>query len=1470
MRKMKKVLTFASFATIMGLSFFGFESTKIDSLLGTEPKDEKTYMVQVEGDVTGNNKEKADVTRRQVLAQVKFELDEDTYEITHVYDTLYNGFAIKTNAYNAALIEKTLGVKKVSEAHVYARPEVTVGGPIWNAASEDTNFKAEKLHNYSAETMHATGLDIFNATGEETNYGEGITIGILDTGLFYNQVKDHSVRLAAEAKYGAKLNAPAFQELPAGVETTLTKETIAERGYAEGRYTYVNNKIPFAYDFAGNDTDVDPKQSDNEHGTHVASMAAANGDDFKGIARNAQVAVLKVFPDQGGGASTPDIIEAMEAAAKLKLDVINLSLGTDLIDNEDSLDDETYKTIVAANNAGVIVNYSAGNAGKSSFSSGNYADFTTDTAETGILGSSANFDEAANIIASSNPDKAFFDSIMNVTQVGSAASSAVAYSDQVISSSTQTFAMDRRLTDLMNEYNLVENMSQERFDAAIARDASAEDQLYVRRTSAVSTEEHPVYIYTRITAADNYRTNVEYFTATQKSSAEVEYIYIPGFGEDADFLAVGGIEAVRGKVAIINRGNTTFVSKYQNAQKYGAIAMVCVNNNPSTTFNFSMAFNDNSPDIPVVFVFQNTKSIWSSTSAGGAGKTGTIVLQKNIATEAGNGNSVSSFSSDGPSSNLDIGPTVSAPGYQTIGAVDATESNAVTGDANNTHVSGLYGYENLSGTSMAAPNFTGALALVLGEKKAEGNEVFERAKETISAKAMASADQLMDGTKETENSPRLQGAGRVNAAAMLKADSFLTTGNFDDDDFEIESQYKAELKNKGSLYVEDADFDNAEEAYIEFPYTIHNDSSTARTYEASLSVMIPALRIQTTHAQYEAEEESSRSEEIGYDPNVSFDKDDMSTYPYSVGIPTMTVNDQMISVGEDGKAGYTSLAGTITVPAATNGNEGVVTGTVRFRIDNLNVKTSWEDSVTPDFDGTLKEYFNQYFKYAGGSFVEGYLKLESKVNNVVDDDLTLTMPYLGFYGDYTVADAVEPFDFEKEKGHLYNSELADNYLQHLNDNYKKPNAYTGSTLSASSSAQNNFADLASFAGSFKPNGIKYLTVANDEGKLYAGAPGISEHLNAVFYINRSLTTASYELINKNGTSVKNGDIKLLYARSSTSVEAVPSNQLGLPKSMLFSLSDGSGYSMYRGVTDIDLSRVAEGDYKLRFNFTLKGVLDANGANHVQTKEYDLTVDKTAPSLASATLDSQNRLTIVANGANDVIKIGFTGISSTLVEGTENQYYAKVKLKDREINDNFVAVTLYDFAHNEYTVLLHPDNLTFAVGSTFFTNKNDYFLADFDPENHGYTVSLIDAKGDDMIVPADFDVYVQLATGLSKDTIVVRIDSAICDEDKYDYDSTTGILTIHMDKDSAAFAINYAPINPSEKDSSSTPDSSSTSPDSSSTAPAPSTDSSSSTTPTPEPEKKGGCGGSVIAATSSVAALGAFATALALKKKREDK
>jgi subtilisin family serine protease len=112
------------------------------------------------------------------------------------------------------------------------------------------------------------------------------------------------------------------------------------------------------YDFVHNDAvpDEEAEGSAMGHGTRMAGVIAAsdNGFGVVGAAPGVSLYALKIFP-KTGGASTSNVIRAVEWAIAQKLDVVNCSFGGD---TPSKLEEETY---ARARRANVLVIAAVGN-----------------------------------------------------------------------------------------------------------------------------------------------------------------------------------------------------------------------------------------------------------------------------------------------------------------------------------------------------------------------------------------------------------------------------------------------------------------------------------------------------------------------------------------------------------------------------------------------------------------------------------------------------------------------------------------------------------------------------------------------------------------------------------------------------------------------------------------------------------------------------------------------------------------------------------------------------------------------------------------------------------------------------------------------------------------------------------------------------------------------------------------------------
>lgn len=115
------------------------------------------------------------------------------------------------------------------------------------------------------------------------------------------------------------------------------------------------------YDYVNKDKDA---KDDEGHGTHVAGIIAAqlNAQGIAGVAGNSSVKILplKVLDAEGEG-DLYDVASAIMDAADLGADVINLSLGAELGDNQKKAPQTLVDAITYAMKKGALVVAAAGN-----------------------------------------------------------------------------------------------------------------------------------------------------------------------------------------------------------------------------------------------------------------------------------------------------------------------------------------------------------------------------------------------------------------------------------------------------------------------------------------------------------------------------------------------------------------------------------------------------------------------------------------------------------------------------------------------------------------------------------------------------------------------------------------------------------------------------------------------------------------------------------------------------------------------------------------------------------------------------------------------------------------------------------------------------------------------------------------------------------------------------------------------------
>ncbi len=252
-------------------------------------------------------------------------------EITNVYKEIFSGFSIETYEKYIDAIKAFDGVSEVFEDKIYKTPEIMPSKEVFSFFSEQTGYLGEGA-------VIAVIDSSFNVSHEVFKLSEGTEIKykIEDIASILSK-KD----MQAEATYNKTLSN--------GDEQILTEDLL-----------YKSDKIPFAFDYAGNDTGV---YSSAYHGNAVASIVGGNSSSCKGVLPEAQLVLMKVG-DDAGNISESSIYAAFEDALHLGVDAVNLSMGATAGFSDGRLSGYPIGNAISIlNNAGIIVSVAAGNDG---------------------------------------------------------------------------------------------------------------------------------------------------------------------------------------------------------------------------------------------------------------------------------------------------------------------------------------------------------------------------------------------------------------------------------------------------------------------------------------------------------------------------------------------------------------------------------------------------------------------------------------------------------------------------------------------------------------------------------------------------------------------------------------------------------------------------------------------------------------------------------------------------------------------------------------------------------------------------------------------------------------------------------------------------------------------------------------------------------------------------------------------------
>lgn len=483
----------------------------------------------------------------------------------------------------------------------------------------------------------ATGMTGSGIAWEAGYTGAGTRIAIIDTGIdtdhqsfseagfLYSLGKNAEAKGMTEDAYIQSLDLLDAAEID---ERLFQLNVVGKDSSAKGESLYKSGKIPFAFNYvdATDDYVTHDEDTQTDHGSHVAGIAAANryiqqdgqmvsaADAVKvvGNAPDAQLLILKVFGQQGG-AYDSDYMAAIEDACMLGADSVNLSLGT--AQNGFSNAGSTYERVMEnLEKAGAVVAMAAGNEGSWAVHSA-----TEDYLPTGLL-------YAEDVMYSRMGSPATYTNSMAVASVDN---------NGQISNAYLSFGEGEEAFVVGYSETLYNNMKD-------------------------------------MTSLD---------TAEEGGTA-YEFVMIEGLGQagDLDFIDV------EGKIVLIPRGELPFYEKATYAVSQGAIATIVYNNVAGTIGMDMTDYHEEEPAVAITKAdaekIRNIATAQTDPVDGKPYYTGSLRIH-GTASVLENENdyyTMSYFSSWGSTGDLTLKPEVTGPGgniYSVRGDTAATDTYKV-------------------------------------------------------------------------------------------------------------------------------------------------------------------------------------------------------------------------------------------------------------------------------------------------------------------------------------------------------------------------------------------------------------------------------------------------------------------------------------------------------------------------------------------------------------------------------------------------------------------------------------------------------------------------------------------------------------------------------------------------------------------------------------------------------------------------
>ncbi len=296
-----------------------------------------------------------------VKASIRKIIPDISLDNCYNYNTVLNGFSVTAPYSSLDKLKKISGVRSVTLASSHmmsisenepedddSNGEISQGisdmeDPDYTDDSEDKAVTDDVA--VSDYTMPQDNITNIHSAYKRGFTGRGKTVAVIDDGF------DCGHEVFSCAPGSCKFNQEYIDKLRTSVAFNVSDKAVLTK----------SEKIVYAYDYA--DRDDETYRNDSSHGTFTAALTAGNNggekeSSFKSGAYDAQLILMKVCSDGSSSVGDDVFLAALDDAAKLSPDVINISLGVPRISTTSNIFE---KVMTSLSDLGISVLSAAGN-----------------------------------------------------------------------------------------------------------------------------------------------------------------------------------------------------------------------------------------------------------------------------------------------------------------------------------------------------------------------------------------------------------------------------------------------------------------------------------------------------------------------------------------------------------------------------------------------------------------------------------------------------------------------------------------------------------------------------------------------------------------------------------------------------------------------------------------------------------------------------------------------------------------------------------------------------------------------------------------------------------------------------------------------------------------------------------------------------------------------------------------------------